>query len=211
LGKIERFWGTLWRECVETAVFLDLGDARQRIGLFIDHYNFQRPHRGVDGLVPADRFFGAAPEVLQTLRQRVAANALELARQGVPKQPFYLTGQLDGQPFSVHREGDRVVLRRAEGQREEVELLPPAEEASCAAGGEPSPEQELARPICPDGSPSMTGRPTDVEPPLPGTSPLDGGLAQMARQSHGPHTQTSTGAPQQPLEAEGREEKGGVG
>src|SRR5262245_61272988 len=45
LGKIERFWGTLWRECVETAVFVDLGDARTRIGHFIDHYNFQRPHQ----------------------------------------------------------------------------------------------------------------------------------------------------------------------
>ena len=52
LGKIERFWGTLWRECVETAVFVDLGDARTRIGHFIDHYNFQRPHQGLDGLVP---------------------------------------------------------------------------------------------------------------------------------------------------------------
>jgi len=38
LGKIERFWGTLWRECVETAIFVDLEDARRRIGLFIDHY-----------------------------------------------------------------------------------------------------------------------------------------------------------------------------
>src|SRR5262245_24828681 len=38
LGKIERFWGTLWRECVEAAVFADLGDARARVGLFIDHY-----------------------------------------------------------------------------------------------------------------------------------------------------------------------------
>jgi transposase InsO family protein len=37
LGKIERFWGTLWKECVEAAVFQDLGDARQRIGLFIDY------------------------------------------------------------------------------------------------------------------------------------------------------------------------------
>src|SRR6185312_4150052 len=53
LGKIERFWGTLWRECVETAIFLDLGDARQRIGLFIDSYNFSRPHQGIDGLTPA--------------------------------------------------------------------------------------------------------------------------------------------------------------
>jgi transposase InsO family protein len=32
LGKIERFWGTLWRECIETAVFVDLEDARRRIG-----------------------------------------------------------------------------------------------------------------------------------------------------------------------------------
>jgi hypothetical protein len=38
LGKIERFWDTLWRECVESAVFVDRGDAQRRIGLFIDHY-----------------------------------------------------------------------------------------------------------------------------------------------------------------------------
>ena len=69
----------------ETAVFLDLDDARQRIGLFIDYYNFQRPHQGIDGLVPADRFFDAAPEVRKTLKERVAANALELARHGCPR------------------------------------------------------------------------------------------------------------------------------
>src|SRR5207237_8808974 len=40
LGKIERFWGTLWRECIEAAVFLDLADAQRRVGLFIDHYKF---------------------------------------------------------------------------------------------------------------------------------------------------------------------------
>jgi transposase InsO family protein len=84
LGKIERFWGTLWRECLESAIFVDLGEAQRRIGLFIDHYNFQRPHQGIDGLAPADRFFGAAPEVLRTLQARVAANALELARHDGP-------------------------------------------------------------------------------------------------------------------------------
>jgi hypothetical protein len=47
LGKVERFWGTLWRECVETAVLHGLDDARRRITLFIDHYNFQRSHSGV--------------------------------------------------------------------------------------------------------------------------------------------------------------------
>src|SRR5262249_50619976 len=45
LGKIERFWGSLWRECLEAAVFLDLADARRRIGHYVDHCNFQRPHQ----------------------------------------------------------------------------------------------------------------------------------------------------------------------
>jgi hypothetical protein len=216
LGKIERFWGTLWRECIETAVFLDLGDARQRIGLLIDHYNFQRPHRGVGGLVPADRFFGAAPEVLKTLRQRVAANSLELARHGVPKQPFYLTGQLDGQPFSVHRAGDRIVLRRAEGSAQEVELVRPPEEASCAMsfpGGdgesrEPrSPEQQLPWPVCPDGSPSPMGQPTDAETSLPGTSALDERLAPSAEATDDAARRASRDVGEQPSQAERRDAK----
>ena len=122
LGKIERFWGTLWRECIETAVFLDLEDARRRIGHFIDYYNFQRPHQGIDGLVPADRFFGAASEVLATLRKRVAANALELARNGVPKAPFYVTGRIGERAFSVHAEGERMILKREGEERTEVDL-----------------------------------------------------------------------------------------
>jgi len=168
LGKIERFWGTLWRECVESAVFLDLDDARRRIGLFIDHYNFQRVHSGVGGLVPADRFFHAAPEVLSTLKERVTANALELARHGVPKQPFYLTGQVQGQPFSVHQEGDRVVLQQAGGQREEIELVPPP--AAQAA-------QQLPSAICPQGVPESYGA-LPVELP-PGVSALDEYLAEQ--------------------------------
>jgi transposase InsO family protein len=168
LGKIERFWGTLWRECVEAAVFMDLGDEQSRIGLFIDHYNFQRPHQGIEGLVPADRFFGAAPEVLQTLKERVAANALHLARHGVPKEPFYLTGQVAGQPFSVHAEGERVILTGADGRRE-VDLVPPP-----AAPGAALPE-----PVCPVGVVSSTAAEvavTSAEPPAPGTSPLDAAL-----------------------------------
>jgi transposase InsO family protein len=166
LGKIERFWGTLWRECVEAAVFLDLGDAQRRIGLFIDHYNFQRPHQGIDGLTPADRFFGAAPEVRKTLQARVASNALELARQGLPKAPFYLTGQVGGQPFSVHAEGERVILTHAAGGRQEIDLTPPAAPADQAAG--------LPTPVCPAGVVEGLGAAAaGLEPPAPGASPVD--------------------------------------
>lgn len=169
LGKVERFWGTLWRECLESAVFLDLEDARRRIGLFIDHYNFQRVHSGVGGLVPADRFFHAAPQVLATLQERVAKNALELSRHGVPKKPFYLTGQVEGKPFSVHQAGDRVILQHAGDERSEIELVAPE------AG---SPEQEsLPTAVCPQGVPAEYGVLPEALPP--GVSALDDYLAQM--------------------------------
>jgi hypothetical protein len=171
LGKIERFWGTLWRECVESAVFIDLGDAQKRIGLFIDHYNFVRPHSGIEGLAPAERFFGAASEVKKTLQARVAANARELARHGVPKTPFYLTGQVGGQPFSVHAEGERVILTGAGQERREVELTAPAEKKPTGA--------ELPEPLCPAGVVTSRVGEGQEEPPAPGTSPLDGGLEEL--------------------------------
>jgi transposase InsO family protein len=169
LGKIERFWGTLWRECIQSAVFIDLGDAQRRIGLFIDHYNFQRPHQGIDGLVPADRFFGAASEVLRTLRARVSANALDLARHGVPKEPLYLTGQVGGKPVSIHAEGERVILTGPEGGRQEIDL------ATAAADVAQAP---LPAPICPAGA--VTPAWPESEEPAPGTSPLDDGLRRIA-------------------------------
>jgi transposase InsO family protein len=151
LGKIERFWGTLWRECVESAVFLDLADARARIGLFIDWYNFQRCHRGLEGLVPADRFFQAAPTVLSLLRERVEANALELARHGMPKKPFYVTGQVGGQTFAVHAAGERVILSRAGQAPQEIDLnQAPAEVVEAAARAE---APALPQAICPHGAP----------------------------------------------------------
>jgi transposase InsO family protein len=122
LGKTERFWGTLWRECVQHAVFLSVEDARRRVGHFIDHYNFQRPHQGIGGLVPADRYFAAAPQVRETLAARVAANAQELAVQGAPRKSFYLTGRVGDTGIALHSEGSRVVLTRSDGAREEVDL-----------------------------------------------------------------------------------------
>jgi hypothetical protein len=172
LGKIERFWGTLWRECLESAVFLDMGDAQRRIGLFIDHYNFQRPHQSLNALVPADRFFGAAPEVLRTLKERVTANALELARNGVPKKPFYLTGQVGGKAFSVHAEGERVILTREPGVREEVALTGP--EAQPSAPEPQAQGEELPLPVCPVGVVNSELADAENEPePEPGCSPLD--------------------------------------
>ena len=122
--------------------------------------------KGIDGATPADRFFGASEEVKRALAARVAANALELARGGVPKAPFYLTGQAGGQPFSVHAEDGRVILTNPDG-RQEIDLLPRPAEAPT-----------LPVPVCPHGVVATDGDGFE-EPPAPGTSPLDEGLARL--------------------------------
>jgi hypothetical protein len=105
--------------------------------------------------------------VLRTLKERVAANALALARHGTPKAPFYLTGQVGGQPFSVHAEGERVILTKPGEPRQEIDLAPPS--ASEEKGSAPAP-------LCPRGE---VASPPDGHSPAPGTSALDEGLRQL--------------------------------
>ena len=172
LGKIERFWGTLWRECLESALFTDLGEARLRIGHFIDHYNFQRPHQGIADAVPADRFFGAAPQVQAAMRERVAANALELARNGVPKAPFYVTGNVAGEVFSLHGEGETVILQK--GGRSAAVSLDPRPEAVLPEPAAPPLAAVVApapAPVAPAGIPASPWTGAVLQPP--GSSPLD--------------------------------------
>jgi transposase InsO family protein len=79
LGKVERFWGTLWREFLAAAIFEDGRDARHRIGLFVEAYNFDRPHQSLKGATPAERYFGTASEAKAARDRRLAENARRMA------------------------------------------------------------------------------------------------------------------------------------
>lgn len=105
LGKIERFWKTLWEEFLRKTVFADFADCLRRLELFVKHYNFQRPHQGIDGSVPADRFFRAAPQVRAAIEAQVEGNALRLAQEKPAQKPFYLVGRLGDQDLSIAAAG----------------------------------------------------------------------------------------------------------
>ena len=77
----------------------------------------ERLHQGAgEAWRPVDRFFGAVSEALRTVRARVAANALALARHGTCQGPFYLMGQVGEKPFSLHAEGKLVILTGEPGR-----------------------------------------------------------------------------------------------
>ena len=122
LGKVERFWQTLWNECIEKAIFKDLTDAKERISHFVGWYNFQRTHQGISGMIPADKFFGAEMAIRENIEVRVASNALEIAKYGSPRKPLYLSGRIGEQSISLHAEGEKVILTTSNGFREEVDL-----------------------------------------------------------------------------------------
>ena len=79
---------------------------------------------------------------------------------------LYLTGQVGGRPFSVHAEGERMILTGAEG-RKEVDLTPPAPPAP-----PPLPDPVSTGVLLPGAA---TG---DEAERAPGTSALDGLLAE---------------------------------
>jgi transposase InsO family protein/transposase-like protein len=102
LGKCERFWETVSNEFWTRAKPQDLEEAKVRIKYFIDHYNHQRPHQGLDGQVPADRFFGIAQEVREAIEKSVEQNALTMALGELPRPPAFLIGQVGDQRIAFH-------------------------------------------------------------------------------------------------------------
>ena len=126
LGKIERFWKTILQEFLLRAQFDSFEDAQQRIAIWINYYNHRRPHQGIKGLCPADRFFEIQSELKRTLAKGVEENALELALRGRPRDPFYMVGRMNGQNVVIRAEKGKLrmlVNESGEPTGEDKELI----------------------------------------------------------------------------------------
>jgi len=117
-GKIERFWETVRDEFWERVQPQELSEARERLSHFIAHYNHFRPHQGIDGMVPADRFFGVESQVREALEKAMNANEILLATGEEPRKPVFLVGQIGDQPVSLHGERGKLVLQTPQGMQE---------------------------------------------------------------------------------------------
>jgi transposase InsO family protein len=127
LGKIERFWRTLWDEFLHEAVFASFADASQRLAHWIAYYNHQRPHQGIGGACPADRFYGVAGDVEEALRQGCQENSLRLALGQETRPPLYLLGKLGETDVRVTRKGDDLEVRLGDAVHELIRLGRPYE------------------------------------------------------------------------------------
>ena len=122
LGKVERFWSTIWQEFLVRAQFDSFEAARERIKLWIKYYNHKRPNQGIEGLCPADRFFEIQAELRKTIETGIQENLLELALRGKPQAPFYMVGRMDGQSVVLRAEKGKLKLSVSDQQNNEQEL-----------------------------------------------------------------------------------------
>ena len=97
LGKIERFWRTIWEEFLVRAQFANLEEAQARIRLWVKYYNHKRPHQSLDGLCPADRYFALQQQVRKAMEEGMQENLQEIALRGEAKAPFYMVGRMGEQ------------------------------------------------------------------------------------------------------------------
>ncbi len=142
LGKVERFWATMWQEFLVRAQFDSFESARERLKLWVRYYNHQRPHQGIGGLCPADRYFEVAGEMKKTIQTGIQDNLLEMALRGRPKAPFYLVGRMEGQSVVLKAEKGRLKL-----SVNEKELTYELEKGT-NHGETASPAADAARPQC---------------------------------------------------------------
>src|SRR5512137_2165999 len=110
LGKVERFWKTIYEEFLVRAQFGSFEEAQERIRDWVQYYNHKRPHQGIGGLCPADRFFEIQAELKKTMEQGIADNVLEMALRGKPREPFYMVGRMEGQSVVLRAEKGKLRL-----------------------------------------------------------------------------------------------------
>ncbi|MBI2395159.1 MAG: transposase [Deltaproteobacteria bacterium] len=103
-GKVESAVGTLKRELWELFHFEDRHDAELRLARFFDEYNEDRAHMGIDGLTPADRFFGRADRVLARIDAISRGRQAAIAMTAPPGGPIEELGVAPGKsPMEVLR------------------------------------------------------------------------------------------------------------
>ena len=120
LGKIERFWKTIFNDFLNRAQFDTFESARERVAFWTKYYNHRRPHQGIGGVCPADRFFEIQGELRKVIERNIEENTLELALRGKQAETFYMVGRLGEKSVVLTAEKGKMKLS-VDGNEKELE------------------------------------------------------------------------------------------
>ncbi len=87
-GKIERWHGTLKRDCLRPSVPLSIDEARRLVANFVEDYNHARLHSAIGYVTPADKLAGREIAIFaERDRKLAAARERRAARRRQAAQP----------------------------------------------------------------------------------------------------------------------------
>lgn len=69
LGKVERFHLSLQSEGLDPAGYPDVPGLQQALDRYLGYYNYERPHQGIGGVFPADRFYAMSRPLEQVWKR----------------------------------------------------------------------------------------------------------------------------------------------
>ena len=128
-GKIESFNRNIKAELIEIELFHSFEHAFSRISAYIEHYNYVRPHQGIGGFTPADRYFGVENEVKRYIeylnRQRHKSEKLSI---GDRRNQIYITGKFLTDNIRITSEGSVINIYVNDKQIKSFNLTTKTEE-----------------------------------------------------------------------------------
>lgn len=117
-GKIESVHRNLQKELLWRKYMNNWQDATTEIENYINYYNHERPHQGIGGLVPADRYFKIGDDIKKYV---LKANLEEVK--------VYFTGKINRTMYRIEQLGDKIKLYAggtAVGEWKDLKSIPDA-------------------------------------------------------------------------------------
>ena len=129
-GKIEAFHKSIHRELIDKEFFITQEQAVEKIGRFIEHYNYGRPHSSLDGFTPSDRYFGIIESLKKYItdyqapknkQEEAMSESIGIARAS----KLYLIGKVLGHDVRIQELGGQLSIYLDQRPFKEINLLQP--------------------------------------------------------------------------------------
>jgi transposase InsO family protein len=121
LGKVESLWRNMYQELFTKVPLPSFEEAEKKLKEWIEWYNYKRPHQGIGGLAPADRFFGVEKGMKEIMEKGagMVKDALLIDPRRI-KEPIYLLGKIGGKEIKIIAKEGNITVEGLDGIEEKV-------------------------------------------------------------------------------------------
>ena len=121
-GKVESLWRNMYQELLSKEPIASFEEMQDKVAKWVEWYNYKRPHQGIDGLTPSDRFFNVADGVREMMKKGSAMvkESFETDPRKI-QEPTYLVGKIGGREIRVIAKEGSVMLEGLNAVEENIE------------------------------------------------------------------------------------------